>query len=375
MSKNPLLQLQDEDVSMWLDYLSRDQMNSGGLQKLIDHDGLRGETSNPSIFQKAISEGQSYNEQINELALKKMSAEEICWELMIADVTRACDVFRPLYDRSSGRHGYVSLECNPLLADDTAAELKQARELWSRVNRPNLLIKVPGTKAGLPVIETCLYEGINVNVTLLFAVQRHEEVMDCYMRALERRVAEGKPIDRIASVASFFVSRVDTEVEKRLAKLGGDAQKTQSVLGWVAVANAQVAYMKFEEHFGTDRWKKLQAKGGFYQLPLWASTSTKNPKYSDTLYVAELIGPHCVNTMPEETIDAFRDHGVVKRTLTAENGKKALQTLATLKELGVDLDDVCLNTLEREGVQKFADAYHQLVNAVAKEREKELSRA
>lgn len=375
MTNNPLLELQREGVSVWLDFLSRDLIDSGGLQRLIDNDGLRGETSNPTIFQKAISEGDAYKAQISEMAQQNKSAEEICWELMVSDVRRACDVFRPVYEKSAGLHGYVSLECSPLLADDTSAELAQARELWSRVGRPNLFIKVPGTKAGLPVIEECLYGGINVNVTLLFAVQRYEEVIGAFMRGLERRVQEGKSIDHVASVASFFVSRVDTEADKRFDKLASDTAEIATLRGTVAVANAQIAYETFERHFATDRWKHLEAKGARLQQPLWASTSTKNPRYSDTLYVTELIGPHCVNTMPEETILAFRDHGIVRRTLTPENARRAHGTFAALREVGVDIDDITLNTLEREGVQKFADSYNQLVAAVAKEREIELSRA
>lgn len=373
MSTNPLLLLQTEGVSVWLDYLSRDLMNGGGLQKLIDDDGLRGETSNPSIFQKAIAGGDGYREQLKALAAQGLDAEAIVWELMIADVQRACDMFRPLYDATEGRHGFVSLECNPHLADETERELTQARELWKRVDRPNLLVKVPGTKAGLPVIEQALYEGINVNVTLLFAVQRYDEVMNAYMRALERRVDEGKPIDRIASVASFFVSRVDTEAERRLK--GVSSPEVASILGKIAVANAQVAYGAYECQMASERWKALVAKGARVQNPLWASTSVKNKAYPDTLYVADLIGPDCVNTMPEETVDAFRDHGVVARTLTAANCAEARRVLETLKQLGVDLDDVTLNTLEREGVQKFNEAYDQLLAAVAGAREQELSRA
>lgn len=373
MSTNPLLQLQTEGVSVWLDYLSRDLMNEGGLQKLIDEDGLRGETSNPSIFQKAISSGDGYREQLTALANEGLDAAAIVWNLMITDVQRACDIFRPLYDASEGRHGYVSLECNPHLADDTENELAQARELWKRVDRPNLFIKVPGTEAGLPVIEQCLYEGINVNVTLLFAVQRYEAVMDRHMRALERRVADGKAIDRIASVASFFVSRVDTEAERRLKTVS--SPEVASILGKIAVANAQVAYGAFECQMASERWKALAAKGARVQNPLWASTSVKNKAYADTLYVAELIGPDCVNTMPEETVDAFRDHGVVARTLTAANLAQARQVLATLKQLGVDLDDITLNTLEREGVQKFNEAYDQLLGTVAGVRAQVVSHA
>ncbi len=378
-ANNHLKQLADQDVSVWLDYLSRDLIASGKLKRFIDEDGLRGETSNPTIFQQAISEGDAYNAQILELARKDYDAERICWQLMIKDVQTACDVFRPLYDSSGGRHGYVSLEVNPVHARNTDKSIEQGRSLWKDVNRPNLLIKVPATKEGLPVIETLLYDGINVNVTLLFAVQRYDEVMERYLRALERRVAENKPVDRLSSVASFFVSRVDTEADKRFDALAKSkpelASRLDALRGKVAVANARVAYEAFEKMFSGERWSKLAAKGAHVQYPLWASTGTKNKKYADTLYVHELIGPHVVNTMPEDTMNAFRDHGVAERTLTAANAAEAHKVLDELKAVGVDLDDITLNTLENEAVKKFEDSYHQLVDAVAKEREKELSRA
>ncbi|MBM3461595.1 MAG: transaldolase [Armatimonadetes bacterium] len=370
---NPLLKLQEEGVSVWLDYLSRDLTNGGGLKRFIDNDGMRGETSNPTIFQKSISEGQSYDAQIVALGKQDKNAEDICWELMVTDVRAACDVFRPLFDASGGEHGHVSLEVNPLFARDTEKSIGQGRDLWKRVDRPNLFIKVPATSEGLPVIETLLYEGINVNVTLLFAVQRYEEVILTYLKALERRAAEGRSVD-ILSVASFFVSRVDSEVEKRFDKLEAAAKTEADALrGKVAIANARVAYGKFQEHFEGSRFAALKAKGAKVQRPLWASTSTKNPTYKDTMYVDDLIGPDCVNTMPQETIDAFRDHGTVKRTLTAQTIADGHRRLEALAKVGVDLDDVTLNTLIKEGVQKFADSYNSLIAAVEKEREKLLS--
>ncbi len=368
---NPLQELFDKGgVSVWYDSLSRAMLQSGSLQKMIDEDGLRGQTSNPTIFQGAISKGKDYDQQSLELARQGKSTEEIAWELMISDVQAACDKFRPLYDKTAGQDGFVSLELHPGYAHETAKSLAQARELHGRVNRPNLMIKVPGTKEGLPVAEALLFEGVNVNVTLLFAVQRYDEVMESYIRAIEKRVAEGKSVDRIASVASFFVSRVDSEADKRLDKLAQEkpelAGRIAPLHGQIAVANAHRAYAHFQKSFSGPRWEKLAAAGARVQRPLWASTSTKNKAYSDTLYVRELIGPHCVNTMPLETVDAWRDHGVVETTLTVENLKKYEAALAELSALGVDLDDICLNTLEVEGVKKFADSFAELLGAVEK---------
>jgi transaldolase/glucose-6-phosphate isomerase len=376
---NPLRDLQNEGVSVWLDFLSRDLVKSGRLQNYIDRDGLKGETSNPTIFQKSISEGSDYDAQILELARQNYSPEQITWELMIADVQAAADVFRPLYDSSGGWHGLVSLELDPTLAHDTQGSLRQARVLREKVNRPNVMFKVPGTPEGLPVIEELIAEGFNVNITLLFSVTRYEQVIDRYMKGLETRVARGQPVDRIASVASFFVSRVDTEVDRRLevarAADPSRAAAADALKGRIAVANARVAYEKFEEHTASPRWKALAGKGARVQRPLWASTSTKNPAYSDILYVYELIGPDCINTMPEETMDAFRDHGKVERTITPESIARAHKDIQLLGELGVDLVEVTEDFLVRDGVKKFADSYRLLLDTVAREREKLLSKA
>lgn len=368
---NPLQELFDRGgVSVWYDSLSREMIKTGALQKMIDEDGLRGQTSNPSIFQSSISKGKDYDQQSLDLAKAGKSTEEIAWELMVTDVQSACDVFRPLYDKTQGQDGFVSLELHPGYAHETQKSIDQARDLVKRVNRPNLMIKVPGTPEGLPVIKTLLSEGVNVNITLLFSTRTHDQVMDVYMQALEQRLAEGKPIDRIASVASFFVSRVDSEADKRLEKRAQEkpelAKTIQGLHGKVAVANAQRAYRHFLAHFSGPRWEKLEKAGARVQRPLWASTSTKNKNYSDTLYVHELIGPHTVNTMPLETIEAWRDHGRVENTLTPDKHKMYEAALNQLEEVGVDLDDICLNTLVAEGVKKFADAFTELLSAVEK---------
>ncbi|MFH1279342.1 MAG: transaldolase [Candidatus Eisenbacteria bacterium] len=364
MASNPLKRLQDEGVSVWLDYLDRNLMDSGRLQRLIDEDGIRGETSNPTIFQMGVSKGVEYAEDIRRLAADGRSTEEICWEIMIGDVRRACDIFRPLYDESDGAHGYVSLELNPTFAHKTAESLVQGRELWKKVGRPNLMLKVPGTEEGLPVIEELLAEGMNVNVTLLFAVSRYEEVMSAFFRGLRRQIGEGKPVDRIASVASFFVSRVDSEADKRLKAAG-----RTDLCGRVAVANSRLAYRAFEERFAGRDWKELEAAGARIQNPLWASTSTKDPSYSDILYVQDLIGPHCVNTMPDDTIDAYRDHGTPERTLTDATIADAKAVLGELAEAGIDIDDITMNTLVPDGVRKFEKSYYDLLETIEREAE------
>ena len=371
MSRNPLQQLIDEGMSVWLDYLDRDIMNSGLLQRLIDEDGVHGETSNPSIFQQGVSSGTEYAGDIARLTGEGKNAEEICWDLMISDVQRACDIFRPLYDSSKGEHGYVSLELNPTLANETDASIDQGRELWKRVDRPNLMIKVPATEAGLPVVEALLRDGFNVNVTLLFAVQMYEKVIDTFFTALENRLEDGNQVDSIASVASFFVSRADSEADKRLDKVlessPDHAKKISGIRGRVAVANSVVAYNSFEEKFASKRWKELEKKGACLQRPLWASTGTKSPEYSDILYVQDLIGPHCVNTMPDKTMNNFRDHEKAVRTLTTESLKNARDVLAVLAEVGVDLDDITMNALLNEGVEKFEISYRELLDTIAKE--------
>lgn len=358
-----LERLLQQGVSVWLDSLSRDMLHTGYLEKWVAQ-GLRGQTSNPTIFQGAIQGSQTYNEDIRKLAQQGMNAEQICWELMISDVQAACDRFLDLYKKSGGTDGFVSLELDPTKARDTRASLEQGLKLWPRVGRPNLMIKVPATQEGLPVVRGLLEAGCNVNVTLLFAVERYDEVMLVHMDALEARLAKGLPIDRVASVASFFVSRVDTEVEKRLAGLTLNEGQKQGLLGKVAVANARAAYARFESRLSSDRWQKLADAGAQIMRPLWASTGVKNKAYADTLYVDELIGPHVVNTMPEATLAAVMDHGKAEPTLTASHQAQSDRVLALLSEVGVDLQDVTLHTLEVEGVQKFADSYADLLKTL-----------
>ncbi|HEY4001716.1 MAG TPA: transaldolase [Candidatus Xenobia bacterium] len=374
---NKLQDLHQHGVSVWLDYLSRSLIQTGKLKGLID-EGLRGETSNPTIFQKAVSEGNAYDAQILALARQGMEGEAICWELMIDDIQHACDIFKPLYEQTQGGDGYVSLELNPMLARDADASLKQARELYQRVDRPNVMYKVPGTQECIPVIERLLGEGFNINITLLFDDRAYDQVIEAYFKGLEKRVAEGKPIHRIASVASFFVSRVDTEADARMDKLVASRpelkDKVAALHGKVAVANARIAYELFVKRFSGPRWEALKGHGATVQRPLWASTGTKNKAYSDTLYVHDLIGPHCVNTMPEDTMRAFQDHGVVADTLTTTLLQEAHTVLKGLADVGVDLYDVT-RFLVDDGVKKFEQSYKDLRDAVIKEREKLLQTA
>lgn len=361
-----LEQLHQQGVSVWLDSLSRDMLNTGFLQSWIDK-GLRGQTSNPTIFQGAMGKGNAYDDDIRRLAKQGMAAEQICWELMVADVQAACDKFLPLYESSNGKDGFVSLELDPTKARDTQGSIDQGLMLWPKVNRPNLMIKVPATTEGLPVIRALVEAGYNVNVTLLFAVERYDEVMAVHFEALEARIKAGKPIDRIATVASFFVSRVDTEVEKRIEKLDLNAEQKEALLGKVAVANARAAYQQFQKRLGTDQWTNLAAQGAQIMRPLWASTGVKNKAYRDTLYVDDLVGPHCVNTMPESTLEAVMDHGKAVNTLTTFELDNARETLDQLKAAGIDLADVTLNTLMSEGVQKFEDSYKDLLKTLEKQ--------
>lgn len=362
MANDIMKKLLDQGVSVWLDSLSREMLQSGSLKAQIDQ-GLRGQTSNPTIFQAAFSKGASYDEEIQAGAKAGKSAEDICWEIMVEDVQAACDAFLPVYEASNGTDGFVSLELDPTKARDTNGSLEQGRKLWPLVNRPNLMIKVPATKEGLPVIRGLLVDGCNINVTLLFAVERYEEVMEIHMQALEERVQKGEPIDKVASVASFFVSRVDTEVEKRFEKLP-DPSVAHPLLGKVAVANARAAYAAFIEKTSSLRWKALAEKGAQVQRPLWASTGVKNKNYKDTLYVDTLIGPHCVNTMPADTLKAIEDHGATAQSLGAAELADAQIVLKELAKIGVDLKDITLNTLEVEAVQKFVDSYKDLVKTV-----------
>jgi transaldolase len=370
--KNPLFGLLEQGQSVWLDSIQRRQIQSGELKNLIETMALRGETSNPSIFEKAIVDSDDYDKEIRELSTKGASTLEIYEKLTTDDVRSACDVFRPVYDESKGGDGFVSIEVSPRLAHDTQGTIAEAKRLWKTVDRPNLMVKIPGTKEGVPAIEQSLYDGLNINVTLLFAVQAYEDVAWAFVRALEKRAAEDKAVDRLASVASFFVSRIDTLADKQLsdaAQAGGDPQRFEELndlQGKIAIANAQVAYEKFKEIFSGERWSALKDKGARPQRPLWASTSTKNPKYRDVIYVEELIGPDTVNTMPMETIKAFADHGVVARTVDA-NPKAAYDIIKRFEAAGFSLDAVTAQVL-KEGVVKFDQAFDELLAGIEKKK-------
>jgi transaldolase/glucose-6-phosphate isomerase len=354
--------LGDLGQSLWLDYLRRGIVHSGELAALIDR-GLRGVTSNPTIFEHAIGGSTDYDETIATIAGSVRTDPDLFERLAIDDVQAACDLFRPVYDRSGGAHGFVSLEVAPRLARDTDGTIAEVRRLWSAVARPNVMIKIPGTAEGLPAIEQSLAEGINVNVTLLFSVDRYREVAEAHMRALERRVKTGAALDRIASVASFFVSRVDSEVEKRLKD---DPAALVALGGEVGIANARIAYAAFREITAGARWRALAAKGAQVQRPLWASTSTKNPAYPDVLYVNALIGPDTVNTVPPATLGAFEDHGDVAPTLAGREDE-ARAVLRRLADAGVDFADVT-RVLEDEGIEKFAKSYDTLLGVIAEKR-------
>jgi len=365
----PLLNLIKFGQSYWLDNLTRAMIQDGTLKKRVDTQGLRGVTSNPAIFNKAISGSSDYDAQIAQLARAGQSIPDIYEHLVVTDVQNACDILRPVYDASDGVDGYVSLEVSPYLAHDTEGSMREARHLFQAVNRPNVLIKIPGTPAGVPAIETMLYEGLNINITLLFAIESYEAVAQAYIRALERRAAEGKPVHNVASVASFFLSRIDVLVDQLLAQRaqGSASQGTgpapAQLMGKVAVANAKLAYQSFKRLFSGPRWQALEAKGARVQRPLWASTSTKNPQYSDVCYVEPLIGPHTVNTMPDETIEAFADHGVVSENSIAANLEEARQILRDLATVGVDLA-AATQQLQEEGVQKFIDPFDVLMRSL-----------
>lgn len=353
--------------SVWLDYIRRGILDNGELEEMIRRYDLRGITSNPSIFQQAIGESDDYDDAFDQLAAGQAAGSEAYEQLAVDDISRACDLFRGVYDESGGTDGFVSLEVSPELAHDEAGTLAEARRLWQAVNRPNLMIKVPGTDAGLPVIEQLLSEGLNVNITLLFSVQNHEQVMEAFLRGLERRHQAGQPLDRVASVASFFVSRVDGAVDGQLNKLaeaaeGAEKERILGLRGKAAVANAKLAYRRFQEIFSGDRWEKLAAAGAQVQRPLWASTSTKNPDYRDVIYVEELIGPHTVNTMPLATVEAFADHGAAKVTVDHDVDAAAAH-IAALREVGIDLDQVT-DELQRDGVEKFAKSFRDLLQSV-----------
>lgn len=354
MDNHRLQALHDAGQSIWLDYIDRTMLHNGDLERRLTDDVLTGMTSNPTIFQKALAEGTAYDEQLR-AAPASLDAMQLFELVETRDVSDACDIFADVYHSTRGTDGFVSIEVSPGVANDAAATVEEAHRLWKTVNRPNLLVKVPGTEEGAKAVRQLTTDGINVNITLLFAVKAHERVIDAYIDGLEARVAKGQPIDRISSVASFFVSRVDTEVDKRLEAIGGDARKLE---GKAAVANAKMAYQLFVSKFKGARWAALQAKGARVQRPLWASTSTKNPAYRDVLYVETLIGPDTVNTMPPKTIEDFRDHGVVARTVDADMDEVHAQ-LAAIAKAGVSLDDVT-DTLLRDGIASFEKSFATL---------------
>jgi transaldolase len=358
MGASRLHRLAEYGQSVWIDFLSRDLIHNGELERRMRDDAVVGVTSNPTIFQKAISSGAAYDEQLREVLEVERDPKEIFLRLAIKDVEDALDLLRPVWDGGSGQDGYVSLEVDPNLASDTAGTIEEAQRLHETIDRPNLFVKIPATKAGLPAIEEMIARGRSINVTLIFSLERYAEVAEAYIRGLERLVEAGGDPGRVASVASFFVSRVDTETDRRLDEMGG----RDELKGKLAIANAKLAYQRYKEIFAGNRWEALSSRGATTQRCLWASTSTKNPAYRDVMYVEELIGPMTVNTMPEETIEAFQDHGEVAPTL--EQGiDEAERVFEQIRQAGVDYDDVTA-TLEREGVQKFADSFAELLEGI-----------
>jgi len=358
-----LAELSAAGVAVWLDDLSRVRLTSGSLDRMRREQHVVGVTTNPSIFQKALSDADAYDAQVRDLAAQGVSVEESIRLMTGSDVRWACDVMRPAYDASAGVDGRVSIEVDPRSAHDTEKTVAEAKALWWLVDRENLYIKIPATLAGLPAITRTLAEGISVNVTLIFSLERYRAVMDAFLAGLEQAKANGHDLTKIGSVASFFVSRVDTEVDKRLDKIGSDEAK--ALKGKAAIANAQLAYEAYAEVFGTDRWQALADAGAHPQRPLWASTSTKNPEYKDTIYVEELIAPGVVNTMPESVIFAYEDHGDTRGDTVTGSYDAAKKVMADLAGVGVDFDDV-VKVLEEEGVDKFAVSWKELLESVDK---------
>ncbi|MFY9779636.1 MAG: transaldolase [Candidatus Baltobacteraceae bacterium] len=359
-----LQQLIDAGQSIWLDNIERSMFASGELRRLIDS-GLRGMTSNPTIFEKAIGGGHDYDAQIESLAGKVRDLNQLFEALAIQDIRAALDEFRPLYDETGGGDGFVSLEVSPLLAHDTQGTIAAARRLWKEVDRPNLMIKIPGTEEGGPAITEAIAAGINVNVTLLFSLEGYEHASNAYIAGLEKRASAGQALDRIASVASFFLSRIDTEVDKQLeAKIAAGRKELEPLLGKAAIAQAKLAYGRFEEIFWSERFKKLEAKGARVPRPLWASTSTKNPLYPDLLYVETLVGPHTVNTLPPKTLAALVDHGKIAAGTVKTDLAGTHETLEDLEKAGISLGDIT-DALTVAGVKSFADSYDMMLEAIA----------
>lgn len=366
MKRNPLLELQSLGQSIWIDFISRGIISSGELQRMIEDDGVSGVTSNPSIFEKAITKSHDYDEAIRALTLQKKSTDEIYQYLTVDDIQMVADLLRPTYDRTDGQDGFVSLEVSPTLAHDTQGTIQEARQLWSLVDRPNSMIKVPGTREGIPAIKHLTGEGINVNITLLFSLPRYREVVNAYLDGLEILASKGKNLKHVASVASFFLSRIDVLLdplfEKKKSAARPEAEIASALQGEVAIASAKVAYQLYKETFSGERFAKLANKGARTQRLLWASTSTKNPMYSDTKYIEPLIGANTINTLPVETLDAYRDHGQPHISLE-ENISQASDVLNKLSLIGVDLDKAT-QQLEDEGVEKFVSALDRLMHSL-----------
>jgi transaldolase len=362
MPDTPLDKLSAEGQSVWLDSISRHALKSGELAGMIRDDAVVGVTSNPTIFQNAMAEGDAYDEQLREVLENERDPKEIFYALAHRDITEGCDLLRPVWDAGNGLDGYVSWEVDPRFANDTQATIDEAKRLHDWVDRPNLLVKIPATKEGLPAIEESIAAGRSINVTLIFGLERYREVAEAYLRGIERLIESGGDPSKVASVASFFVSRVDTEADKRLEQLGN-----KELQGKLAIANAKLAYQAYKEIFAGERWEALKAKGATPQRCLWASTSTKNPAYRDVLYVEELIGPETVNTMPISTLKDFQDHGRVERTLD-KDVDAARKVFEDLEAAGVDYEDVT-NTLEIEGVDKFKASMHELLAGIEAKRD------
>jgi transaldolase len=356
-----LAALDEQGVSIWLDDISRERLRSGNLQELIDDKHVVGVTSNPTIFQKALEKGDAYDDQLRDLKTREIALDGAIRYLMAFDIRWACDVLRPVFDRTGGLDGRVSIEVDPRLAHDTARTSAEAKGLWWLVDRPNVMVKIPAMEEGLASITAATAEGINVNVTLIFGLDRYDQVMDAYLAGLEQAKEKGRDLSTIRSVASFFVSRVDTEVDKRLEKIGTD--EALALRGKAAIANARLAYERYEKVIASDRWQALAAAGANVQRPLWASTGVKNPEYDDTMYVVDLVAPDTVNTMPEATLDAVADHGTISGNTIAGTYNEARKVLDDLAALGIEYDDV-IEVLEAEGVQKFEDSYAQLTESV-----------
>jgi transaldolase len=369
---NPLRELEALGQSIWLDDIDREQLRSGLFERLINQDGLSGATGNPTIFEHAIDHGTAYDEQMRQLIAQGKNAQAIYETLAMTDVRHVADLLRPIYDRTAGQDGFVSIEVSPYLAQDTEGTLAEVRRFWDTIDRPNLMVKIPSTPAGVPAIRQALASGININITLIFSIENYLQVAEAYLGALEERMAAGKDINRIASVASFFVSRVDVLVdnllEDKIKAVGASAQqqKLKALEGKAAIANARLAYQEFQRLFGGPRFAALKQRGARVQRPLWASTSTKNPAYRDVLYVEELVGPDTVNTMPLTTLESFRDHGRVRLSIE-DQLREAQAQLAALADVGILYDEVT-RQLQEEGVQKFTDSFHTLFQCIDKKR-------